>query len=220
MRVRPESDADPDPDPEDPEREAVPRNSPSNAGGAPATSRRDTVAPMPLNLSSSQSDICSSPSPSAEMLGKEQASFRVSTKRLPLVSTNCRILACSVIGSLSAGLAKKPQGTPQRNISQPQERAKGIEPSPPAWKAGALPLSYARAGPPGTYATGTSGRGDLNSRLPAPKAGALPSCATSRTHPDLRGSPYYPAPGFAAERPGHRGLNAQATAASTPRHGG
>ena len=25
------------------------------------------------------------------------------------------------------------------------ERAKGIEPSPPAWKAGALPLSYARS---------------------------------------------------------------------------
>src|SRR5437667_3654559 len=146
MRVLPESDADPESDP-DPDREAVPRNSPSNAGGAPATSRRDTVAPMPLNLSSSQSDICSSPSPSAEMLGKEQASFRVSTKRLPLVSTNCRILACSVIGPLSAGVAKKPQGTPQRNIGHPQERAKGIEPSPPAWKAGALPLSYARAGP-------------------------------------------------------------------------
>src|SRR5947208_6162431 len=102
MRVRPESDADPDPDPEDPEREAVPRNSPSNAGGAPATSSRDTVAPMPLNLSSSQSDICSRPSPSAEMLGNEQASLRVSTKRLPLVSTNCRILACSVIRPLSS----------------------------------------------------------------------------------------------------------------------
>src|SRR5437588_9915297 len=114
MRVRPESDADPDPGLGDTEREPAPRNSPSNAGGAPATSRRDTVAPMPLNLSSSQSDICSSPRPSAEMLGKEQASFRVSTKRLPLVSTNCRILACWVIGPLSAGVATKLQGTPQR----------------------------------------------------------------------------------------------------------
>ena len=28
---------------------------------------------------------------------------------------------------------------------QPVERVKGIEPSPPAWKAGALPLSYTRA---------------------------------------------------------------------------
>ncbi len=28
-----------------------------------------------------------------------------------------------------------------------EERAKGIEPSYPAWKAGALPLSYARAPP-------------------------------------------------------------------------
>src|SRR5229473_1400080 len=135
MRVLPDSGG-PNPDPEEPDREPVPRNSPSSAGGAPATSRRDTVAPMPLNLSSSQSDICSSPSPSAEMLGKEQASFRVSTKRLPLVSTNCRILACSVIGPLSAGAAGKPQGTPLRNIGQPHERAKGIDPSPPAWKAG------------------------------------------------------------------------------------
>src|SRR5437879_7442737 len=114
MRVLPDSDAGPDPDPKDPERQPVPRNSPSSAGGAPATSSRDTVAPMPLNRSSSQSDICSNPSPSAEMLGKEQASFRVSTKRLPLVSTNCRILACSVIGPLSAGVATKLQGTPQR----------------------------------------------------------------------------------------------------------
>src|SRR5438309_10692702 len=117
MRVLPASDAGPKADaedlddPEDPEREPVPRNSPSSAGGAPATSSRDTVAPMPLNRSSSQSDICSNPSPSAEMLGKEQASFRVSTKRLPLVSTNCRILACSVIGPLSAGVATKLQGT-------------------------------------------------------------------------------------------------------------
>src|SRR3977135_44321 len=98
MSVLPEFDPEPefDPDP-------APRNSPSNAGGAPATSSRETVAPMPLNLSSSQSDICSRPSPSAEMLGNEQASFRVSTKRLPLVSTNCLILACSVIGPLSGG---------------------------------------------------------------------------------------------------------------------
>src|SRR6266480_188694 len=184
MRVRPESDADPDPDPEDPEREAVPRNSPSNAGGAPATSRRDTVAPMPLNLSSSQSDICSSPSPSAEMLGKEQASFRVSTKRLPLVSTNCRILACSVIGPLSAGVARKPQGTPLRNIGQPQERAKGIEPSPPAWKAGALPLSYARAGPP---APRNRHVGTGRFELPT-------SCSQSRRAAKLRYVPKTPGP--------------------------
>src|SRR5260370_36830280 len=106
MRVLPDSGGT-DPDPEDPEREPVLGNRASNAGGARAPSRRDTVAPMPLNLSSSQSDICSRPSPSAEMLGKEQASLRVSTKRLPLVSTNCRILACSVIGPLSAGVARK-----------------------------------------------------------------------------------------------------------------
>src|SRR5713226_6119820 len=119
MRVLPDSDPDRDPDPDDPEREAVPRNSPSNAGGAPATSSRDTVAPMALNLSSSQSDICSSPSPSAEMLGNEQASFSVSTKRLPLVSTNCRILACSVIGT--------PFWRWRPELRKPQERAKGIE---------------------------------------------------------------------------------------------
>ena len=45
------------------------------------------------------------------------------------------------------------------------ERVMGIEPTPPAWKAGALPLSYTR--------TNWSGREDLNLRPPAPKAGAL-----------------------------------------------
>src|SRR5437879_1228987 len=119
MRVLPELDPELDPEPgAEPEPEAAPRNSPSNAGGAPATSSRATVAPMLLNLSSSQSDICSSPSPSAEMLGNEQASFRVSTKRLPLVSTNCLILACSVIRPLS--------GHGGRKTEVPQERAKGI----------------------------------------------------------------------------------------------
>ena len=47
------------------------------------------------------------------------------------------------------------------------ERVTGIEPAWPAWKAGALPLSYTRA-------MVWSGRGDLNPRPPAPKAGALP----------------------------------------------
>ena len=64
------------------------------------------------------------------------------------------------------------------------ERVTGIEPAPPAWKAGALPLSYTRAFPdtsrmaiwnllarrPGNW----SGRGDLNPRPPGPKPGALP----------------------------------------------
>ena len=115
------------------------------------------------------------------------------------------------------------------------ERVKGIEPSPPAWKAGALPLSYTRrsipyyigAGPVRTLVrhavfpcvgsrlprlsagrsrgrsnagggrkspdsglgrytlrlgglAGRSGWSDSNRRPPAPKAGALPSCATAR----------------------------------------
>ena len=52
------------------------------------------------------------------------------------------------------------------------ERATGIEPASSAWKAGVLPLNYARKI--------WSGRQDLNLRHPAPKAGALPSCATPR----------------------------------------
>ena len=52
------------------------------------------------------------------------------------------------------------------------ERATGIEPASSAWKAGVLPLNYARKI--------WSGRQDLNLRHPAPKAGALPNCATSR----------------------------------------
>ncbi len=52
------------------------------------------------------------------------------------------------------------------------ERATGIEPASSAWKAGVLPLNYARKI--------WSGRQDSNLRHPAPKAGALPNCATSR----------------------------------------
>lgn len=52
------------------------------------------------------------------------------------------------------------------------ERATGIEPASSAWKAGVLPLNYARKI--------WSGRQDLNLRHPAPKAGALPNCAIAR----------------------------------------
>src|SRR3712207_4659289 len=55
------------------------------------------------------------------------------------------------------------------------ERVRGIEPPSPAWKAGALPLSYTRVS-----RLRRSGREDLNLRPPAPKAGALPGCATPR----------------------------------------
>jgi hypothetical protein len=59
----------------------------------------------------------------------------------------------------------------------PFERVKGIEPSPPAWKAGALPLSYTRVL---VIVNGWSGWSDLNRRPRAPKARALPNCATAR----------------------------------------
>ncbi len=59
-----------------------------------------------------------------------------------------------------------------RAVSYLVERATGIEPASSAWKAGVLPLNYARKI--------WSGRQDLNLRHPAPKAGALPNCATSR----------------------------------------
>jgi hypothetical protein len=68
------------------------------------------------------------------------------------------------------------------------ERVTGIEPAWPAWKAGTLPLSYTRKGGLTSLNRSTysmqevrwSGRQDLNLRPPAPKAGALPSCATPR----------------------------------------
>ncbi len=62
-------------------------------------------------------------------------------------------------------------------MGDPFERVKGIEPSPPAWKAGALPLSYTRES---LIVNDWSGWSDLNRRPPAPKAGTLPSCATAR----------------------------------------
>ena len=54
------------------------------------------------------------------------------------------------------------------------ERVTGIEPALEAWKASVLPLNHTRD---------WSGRQDSNLRHPAPKAGALPGCATSR-HPN------------------------------------
>src|SRR4028118_926482 len=58
-----------------------------------------------------------------------------------------------------------------------KERVRGIEPPSPAWKAGALPLSYTRLP---VFRVLLSGREDSNLRPPAPKAGALPGCATPR----------------------------------------
>src|SRR4051812_6575197 len=46
---------------------------------------------------------------------------------------------------LSSNGSKSSQQPPDLRFQA--ERAKGIEPSPPAWKAGALPLSYAREAP-------------------------------------------------------------------------
>ena len=54
------------------------------------------------------------------------------------------------------------------------ERVMGIGPTRLAWKARALPLSYTR------IFCYWSERQDLNLRPPAPKAGALPSCAIHR----------------------------------------
>jgi hypothetical protein len=61
-----------------------------------------------------------------------------------------------------------------------RERVRGIEPPSPAWKAGALPLSYTRTALGLVSPASLSGREDLNLRPPAPKAGALPDCATPR----------------------------------------
>lgn len=52
------------------------------------------------------------------------------------------------------------------------ERAMGIEPTTSAWKAEVLPLNYTRKV--------WSEWQDSNLRHPAPKAGALPNCATPR----------------------------------------
>jgi hypothetical protein len=81
------------------------------------------------------------------------------------------------------------------------ERATGIEPAPPAWKAGALavelrPPDDGDGSRPGTRSSNTSracrifaaiwsGRGDLNPRPPAPKAGALPLRHSPLTAPSV-----------------------------------
>ena len=69
------------------------------------------------------------------------------------------------------------QGLVCTQRGDPFERVKGIEPSPPAWKAGALPLSYTRNH---LIVNARSGWSDLNRRPRRPKRRALPSCATAR----------------------------------------
>jgi hypothetical protein len=77
----------------------------------------------------------------------------------------------------SIQLSYEGKGLDCHPMGDPFERVKGIEPSPPAWKAGALPLSYTRKS---LIVNDWSGWSDLNRRPPAPKAGTLPSCATAR----------------------------------------
>jgi hypothetical protein len=78
---------------------------------------------------------------------------------------------CSIqLSYRGRGLVQPPEG-------DPFERVKGIEPSPPAWKAGALPLSYTRDH---VHCKCWSGWSDLNRRPRRPKRRALPSCATAR----------------------------------------
>ena len=52
------------------------------------------------------------------------------------------------------------------------ERVTGVEPASSAWKAEVLPLNHTRVR--------WSGRLDSNQRPSAPKADALPNCATPR----------------------------------------
>jgi hypothetical protein len=63
------------------------------------------------------------------------------------------------------------------------ERVRGIEPLSPAWKAGVISLYTTPAtcsSVANVLCETVSGRRDSNSRPPAPKAGALPGCATPR----------------------------------------
>ena len=72
------------------------------------------------------------------------------------------------------------------------ERVKGIEPSSPAWKAGALPLSYTRVAPSLSPVSVGGGRGGSNRRRsPSENRGRSPSsldgAVDSAEHP--RGGP-------------------------------
>ena len=79
------------------------------------------------------------------------------------------------------------------------ERATRIELAQPAWKAGTLPIELHPQVLHRSAITRShhlSGRRDSNSRPPAPKAGALPGCATSRCRPGRPGHatrPWIPA---------------------------
>jgi hypothetical protein len=64
---------------------------------------------------------------------------------------------------------------------------RGSNPRHSAWKADALPTELHPPATPCRLAKPWSGREDSNLRPPAPKAGALPGCATSR-QPHFPGS--------------------------------
>ena len=63
-------------------------------------------------------------------------------KRQPKASAD-PVTERSAAGTTRA-VSPPPRSRPIRGQNASPKRAKGIEPSPPAWKAGALPLSYAR----------------------------------------------------------------------------
>src|SRR5690606_30923762 len=76
----------------------------------------------------------------------------------------------------TGGGAGKAKGRQQVRGNQQKKRATGFEPVSPAWKAGALPLSYARVRYFVVKALlPLSGRPDSNRRPLGPKPSALPS---------------------------------------------
>ena len=67
-----------------------------------------------------------------------------------------------------------------RGIDRHKSGRRGSNPRHSAWKADALPTELHPPARACSHPNQRSGREDLNLRPPAPKAGALPGCATSR----------------------------------------
>ena len=104
---------------------------------------------------------------------------------------NARAIVCtssgvgrsrSVSASVGNGTVSSSGCMAARMVVEDQsERVRRIELPSSDWKSEALPLSYTRVCPP-ALTRPASGRGDLNPRPPAPKAGALPL----RYSPDIK----------------------------------
>ena len=142
--------------------------------GAPAPTGPDASNPLHTTQSLTQKTVPRiarhAPERTTEVLPRPSPSGRQRRQRVQRAQRRASRPARTAHES-----AKRKQVKPFMRSDLPffLERVTGIEPASSAWKAEVLPLNHTRVA--------WSGRLDSNQRPSAPKADALPSCATPRS---------------------------------------